>query len=295
MSGDMDEPAGIPPAYPLRGEDALDGPAPAAHPSFGLEHEDRLPWLESDDRFDDGRTVDSTRVAGAVAGGLALLALVVGGVWYGTHHHAGGTPVADGSTLAAPAGNVKEAPKDPGGKTFAGTGDSSFALSQGQSRPAQLAADATRSASDVAKGAGAIAASAALAAASAGADAVNAGKAPTASVGSRITAASDTATATHAPAQTVKPSINSAAAVDTGAGDGGLVQVGAYSTQASAEAGWVRLAGAHDALSGLRHRIVEGQADIGTVFRLQAITAPGGAGALCDKLRGINVACQVKR
>ena len=47
--------------------------------------------------------------------------------------------VADGSVIEAPAEPYKTAPENPGGKTYDGTGDSSFAVSQGESRPAQLA------------------------------------------------------------------------------------------------------------------------------------------------------------
>jgi hypothetical protein len=78
-------------------------------------------------------------VIAAVLGGLAVLAALVGGMWYFTHRGASDAPTADGSTIAAPAEPMKEAPKDAGGKQFEGTGDSSFAVSQGQSRPAHLA------------------------------------------------------------------------------------------------------------------------------------------------------------
>jgi hypothetical protein len=41
--------------------------------------------------------------------------------------------------------------------------------------------------------------------------------------------------------------------------------------------------------------VVEGQADIGTVYRLQAITADAGAAhALCSQLKAAGLACQVK-
>ena len=76
---------------------------------------------------------------------------------------------------------------------------------------------------------------------------------------------------------------------------GPVVQVGAYSTRELAEVGWTKLQRQTDALSGVRYRIVEGRADIGTVYRLQA--TPGGreaADRLCAALKADGVACQVK-
>ena len=74
------------------------------------------------------------------------------------------------------------------------------------------------------------------------------------------------------------------------------VQVGAYSTAALGEASWNRMVTAHDVLKGLGHRVVEGKADIGTVYRLQALTSDlQSANALCSKLQADGVKCQVKR
>ena len=73
------------------------------------------------------------------------------------------------------------------------------------------------------------------------------------------------------------------------------VQVAAYSTRASAEAGWSRLSTQYEALSGLKHRIVEGSADIGTVYRLQVLAGDvPSANALCSRLKAAGMACQVK-
>ncbi len=201
--------------------------------------DERLPWLESDDDAaqDSG---EGGRVAGFLLGGLVALAAIVGGIWW-ISHRSEPEIVADGGVIEAPEQAYKEAPENPGGKTFAGTGDSSFAVSEGQTRAARLGQDA---------------------------------RAPAA-----------------APSAAPKPSA-SASAQPQGIG----VQVGAYSSKASAEAGWTRLQQQHEALSGVAHRVVEGRADIGTVYRLQAV--PGdlaAANALCGKLKTSGVACQVKR
>jgi hypothetical protein len=73
------------------------------------------------------------------------------------------------------------------------------------------------------------------------------------------------------------------------------VQVAAYSDRASAEKGWSQLSRQYSALSGFKHRVVEGKADIGTVYRLQAVAGNvAAANELCNKLKRAGAACQVK-
>lgn len=219
-----------------------------------LGDRDRLPWLESSDDEEDYYAVDTRRVIAAVIGGILLLAVVVGGVWFLTHRKDAGTPVADGSVIGASDQPYKQAPANPGGKQFEGTGDSSFAAAQGKDHPAQLAnGDATP---------------------------LPAKDAPQA--------------ADAAKPEATRP----AAAAPATAGDagpvGGVVQIAAYSNEAAAKSGWDRLVQQHDMLKGANHRIVQGQADIGTVYRLQLVTSAGGGSALCEKLKAEGVACQVK-
>ena len=212
------------------------------------EPEDRLPWLESsDDDEEDYEGAGMGRLLGFVAMGLAALAVIVGGIWWATHRSPDQDMVADGSLIEAPKTPYKEAPRNPGGKTFDGTGDSSFAVSEGQNRPARLGDGAP--------------------------------SAPPAPAAGAPAAAGGAAAAAKAPAA------------------GGVgVQVGAYSSQASAEAAWSKLAGqAGGLLSGVSHRVIEGNADIGKVYRLQAVAGDAaGANALCGKLKGAGISCQVK-
>jgi hypothetical protein len=78
--------------------------------------------------------------------------------------------------------------------------------------------------------------------------------------------------------------------------DGVGVQVGAYGSRARAEAGWVTLRNQTTVLNGVRHRVIKGQADIGTVYRLQAVAGDiAAARSLCDALKADGLACQVKR
>jgi len=204
------------------------------------DQDDRLPWLESpddDDYEDESGGFDQT----AKLAILAVLALgaIVGGIYWVTHRNPDPALVADGSLIPADAKPYKEAPKDPGGKTFDGTGDTSFAVSEGQTKPAQIA-----------------------------------GSAPT-----------------PAPAA---PQAGPAPVAPTSGGVG--VQVGAFSSKDKAEAFWSQLGTkAGGALSGVSHRVVQGTAEAGTVYRLQAVAPDAGAAqALCGKLKAAGISCQVK-
>lgn len=97
---------------------------------------DAMRWLESPD---DDRTgaIDGGRVLGFVVVAALLLAAIGGGTWWMLRATDGR---ADGSLIHAEAKPYKVRPDQPGGKTFAGTGDSSYAVSRGQTRGAALAA-----------------------------------------------------------------------------------------------------------------------------------------------------------
>lgn len=222
----------------------------------GFHDKERLPWLDSiEDEFDDAG-YDPARVWVFILVALALMVSIIGGVWWAVHRGSTGSQMADGSIIAAPPGSIKVAPQDPGGKTFDGTGDSSFAVSQGHGPSATLADGRDRP---------------------------------------------DDA----APEQ-VASTGNNVAGTDKGNQDAGVsgggsstgsigVQVGAFSTQLAAENAWTHLAKNYDALSTSAHRIVEGKADIGTVYRLQVVAGSDDAAtALCERLKAAGLNCQVK-
>jgi len=203
---------------------------------LALGDEERLPWLESAEDVDfDEPAADNSRMIGFGVLAVLLLAALVGGIYWLSHR--GDAPAAaDGSVIAASTEPYKVAPKDPGGKTFDGTGDASFKVSEGEKPAANLAGSAAPK------------------------------------------------PAAAAPA----------AAAPAGGGVG--VQVGAFSTNAGAETAWSKLAAAHAPLAGLSHRVVEGKADMATVFRLQAVAGDlAAANALCAKLQAGGLKCQVKR
>lgn len=241
-----DENQGMP-INPAAWGDAAQHGAEEAHDAvddrLALGDEERLPWLESADDVDfDEPAEGNSRMIGFGVLAVLLLAALVGGIYWVSHRNAGNA-AADGSLIEASKEPYKIAPKDPGGKTFEGTGDASFKVSEGEKPVANLA-------------------------------------------GSTAPAS--------APAPAPKPSASAAAPAAPTSGVG--VQVGAFSTAASAETAWSKLVAAHDALSGLSHRVVEGKADMATVFRLQAMAGDlAAANALCAKLQAGGLKCQVKR
>lgn len=253
----------------------LDGVAPVeetvAEDRLGLDDDDeQLPWLESPEDYDQ-EGPDSGRILGFALIGLLALAAIVGGIWWASNRGESSMVVADGSTIEAPDAPYKSKPEDPGGKTFAGTGDTSFKVGEGKVSDGQIASDT---------------------APKPGIDRDQVGAKAGAKTGSD--AKSDTAGKLAVKPATV-PKPKPSATPETASGSV-PVQVGAYSNKSAAEAGWNTLYGRHEALKGVKYRIVEGQADIGTVYRLQAMAgSAAAANSLCSALKADGAACQVKR
>ena len=202
------------------------------------DDDESLPWLESDDD-EQARGVDPRRIAVFGLVGFVALALAAAGGWYLTQGPSRPAVVADGSTIAAPEGPVKERPEDPGGTSFQGQADTSFAGAEGKTFEGRLAEDG-------------------------------------------------------APAPSIDRAQEAEKIVPASSGGFG-VQVGAYRNTEDAEKGWQELVRRYEMLSGHNHRVVEGQADIGKVYRLQAVTGDrASANALCESIRAAGGACQVK-
>lgn len=241
-----------------------------------LNEEESLPWLESDEYDDGAGTVDTARIIGFALGLLALLALIIGGLWWLTNRNSGSDAVADGSTIEAPAGDYKERPDDAGGQEFAGTGDVAPATGEGQTREGTIAdgsgaANGTPSKIEDS------------AAANAGASFTNKDEKAT---------SANNASETNGEGNAAGATESTAASASGGVG----VQVGAFGSKARAEAGWKELRSQTTALNGVKYRIVKGTADIGTVYRLQAVAGnAGAANTLCSKLKADGLPCQVKR
>lgn len=81
----------------------------------------------------------------------------------------------------------------------------------------------------------------------------------------------------------------------TGNAGAAFVQIGAYGSREQADSAWGTQSGRFSALSGLRHRVVEGQSNGATVFRLQAIASDAAAAqAICRSIRSSGGDCIVR-
>lgn len=98
---------------------------------LGLDDPDRLPWLETADGYEYEESSSPLKVAGLVLGGLALLAAIVGGIYWLQRNQSGGAS-GNGELIAAQEGDYKVAPADREGKNFEGEGDAAFAASEGK-------------------------------------------------------------------------------------------------------------------------------------------------------------------
>ncbi len=98
---------------------------------LNLDDPDRLPWLETADGYEYDGSASPLKVAGFVLGGLALLAAIVGGIYWMQTNKGGGAN-GNGEVIAAAEGDYKVRPDDAGGKSFEGEGDAAFAASEGK-------------------------------------------------------------------------------------------------------------------------------------------------------------------
>ena len=212
--------------------------------------DERLPWLESDDDYEQPG-VDSGRIVAFAAVGLLAVALLLGMLYFFTRDPSDADLIADGSTIEAPAEPYKSRPDDPGGRQVEGTGDTSFEVAEGQQVEGQIDAGVVQAAG---------------------------------------TDREPAVAATVAPSASPAPTESAAPLPGVG------VQVGAYTTRAQAEAGWSQLVSRFELLQGRSHRVLEGTADSGTIFRLQAVAGSAAeADTLCRGIRAAGGDCQVKR
>ena len=113
-----------------------------------LPDSDSLPWLESDEEDDEAGGYDTGQIIAFIAILLVLAAGIIGAIYYFANRAGDGAVVADGSVIEAPDGPIKQAPADPQGKEFDGTGNVAPAVGEGQAPDTQIAGPATAGADD---------------------------------------------------------------------------------------------------------------------------------------------------
>lgn len=233
-----------------------------------VNHEDRLPWLETVEPDEpDGPPLG--RVAALVLLGLAVLAAIVFGVYKLQHRQPAG---GDGELIQAQAGDYKVKPADPGGLKVKGEGTAAVATSDGKT------------------GSGAI-------------DLKQVPEAPVAGHPAQPLPAGHAAAGRNAIAAVpaaggklvARPPVAAAAAKAPGAASGGsLVQLGAYPSEAVANAAWTSFAKRFAYLADLGKSVQPVAAGGRTLYRLR-VNAGGAnqAADICGRLKVAGESCFV--
>lgn len=206
---------------------------------FDLHDEDRLPWLETvDDDYSAGPSIVRTLVA--VLAGLLIVSAIVYVVFRYQDSHGGSG--GGGALIAAPPGDYKVKPDQPGGMKVEGEGDTAFATSVGKADGnAQIDLKGT----------------------------------PEAPV-------------TSNPAAT--PAGGAPAGNDNAGGS--LVQLGAFPSEAEANATWAKQSKRLAYLAALGKTIERAEVNGRTVYRLRVNAGSANAAAeLCGKLKVAGEAC----
>lgn len=249
---------------------------------LGLENEDRLPWLEAADEYDEDGEVSPVRLLVMVLGGLLLIGAVLGGLWWVQNGGARG----QGELIAAQQGDYKVLPKNDAAKSFEGEGDASFAASEGAEPGGKV--DPSRMPEEPAvtpeeREAAAKAAKKAVADKAAAVKA-DAARAASAAKGKPAPAATSVKTA-------------DAATKDTAASTGGaMIQLGAFSSEAAAAKAWTNLSKRFAYLADLGKSVSPATVGDNKVYRLR-VSAGSAANAtnLCGKLRVAGENCVIVR
>lgn len=255
---------------------------------LNLDDEDRLPWLEAADNYDDEEAVSPGRLLMLVLGGLVLIGAVLGGLWY----MQGGGGRGQGELIAAQDGPYKQQPADDGAKQFEGEGDASFAASEGAEPAGKLDPSKMPEAPAVAAPKVAEPAKAAPAPAKAAAPADKAemvkGPAPVAKA---------PVVASKAPPPKPAPvPAKSTPAAATAAGGSATIQLGAFSSEESAAKAWISLSKRFGFLQGMSKSVAPASVNGGTVYRLRASAGnAASANDICNKLKVAGENCAVVR
>ena len=242
---------------------------------LGLEDEDRLPWLEAADGFEEDGEVSPARLLVMVLGGLLLIGAVLGGLWWIQNGGARGK----GELIAAQQGDYKVAPKNDGAKTFEGEGDASFSASEGAEPAGKV--DPTRMPEEPAV-------------------TPQEREAAVTKVAADKAAAAKAAKATPADKADTKPAVTSVKTPDAEAkaapAASGMIQLGAFSSDAAAAKAWTNLSKRFAYLADLNKSVSPAKVGNGTVYRLR-VSAGTTANAtnLCGKLRVAGENCVVVR
>jgi len=228
-----------------------------------LAEDDSLPWLEPVDDYDDEPGVSPVRLAILVVAGLALIAAVVGGIyWLGNNPRSG-----DGSLIVAEKGDYKIPADNSDARRFDGEGDASYAASEGAEPDGKI--DPSRAPEAPAIGTASKAEQADTGAAKADA------------------AKADTAKADAGDAATDAP-------IPAASAGGVIVQLGAFGSRQGADTAWASLGRRVPALKAYSPAITSASVGGGSVYRLRtSAKSRAAADSLCAAVRAKGENCIV--
>lgn len=235
--------------------------------------EDRLPWLEAVEDEDDEPAVGASKLIAALIAGLIALGLIVGGVFWLRDRAAGGS--GEGELIAAPEGDYKQRPGTPGGMRVEGQGDVAYSASEGADINSAIDLTALPETPVTEPQTPA---------------AIEPATAPAPLPRPVAVAAKAPVPAKPVPAKPAPAPI--AAPVEVASSGSGTIQLGAFSSEAKANAAWKSLAGRFSFLGGMTSSVTPVASGGGTLYRLRA-GAGGDAKGVCAKLRVAGESCVV--
>lgn len=231
-----------------------------------VRDEDRLPWLETVEPEEPeahlGRTI------ALVVLGLVLLAAVIFGLY---RWQQSGGAVGDGTLIAAQEGDYKIKPDDPGGLKVEGEGDSAIAASAGSSTAGAIDLRAVPEAPITGRRAAA--------------------PAPATAGGS---SASVPVPDAARPLMAERPMTAPRAPVPGAASGGALVQLGAFPSEATANAAWSAIAKRFGYVATLGKSVEPANVNGRTVYRLRVNAGSANAASdICARLKVAGESCFV--
>jgi len=223
---------------------------------------DRLPWLEAVEEEERDEGPSAAKMIAWIVIGLFAIAIVVGGLfWAGNRTQPVGEN-EDGELIAAPEGDYKVKPGDPGGMSVEGEGDTAFAASEGAEPQGQLNTNAVPERP------------------------VQPAPRPQQPQAQAPSQPAPKAQPKAAPARPAAPAPRPPAQAS-----GGTIQLGAFSSQASATRAWTALSGRFRYLAPLSHSVVPVQSGGRTLYRLRA--SGSDASSICRRLQVAGEDCSV--
>jgi hypothetical protein len=224
--------------------------------SASLE-DDRLPWLEAVEEDDAGDGPSPLKMIVGVLIALAAIGAVIAGLfWLNNRSGGDGTASGEPELIRAQTGDYKTKPDQAGGMQVEGEGDTAFAASEGADPKGAINTNAVA-------------------------------EAPVTEVPAGQAQPQQPAAPKADPKQA--PATIPAPAPTPAAGGGATVQLGAFSSQAGANAAWKAMAARFRYLAPLTNSVVPVQSGGKTLYRLRA-SGPGAAD-ICGRLRVAGESC----